>query len=105
MWPFKENYTAFTTHSAKLTLARFLSLNVAPFPEALHLYAASLHFNQIYPGVHTNAFIFFMSPVTYVVYFPRLLKTVILPVAGCTEVAHSAGRLREISCTDNVSRG
>ena len=29
------------------------------------------------------------------VYFPRVLKTVICPVLGCPEIAHSAGRMRE----------
>ena len=33
--------------------------------------------------------------VTYVVSFPRVLKTVRCPVTGCLSVAHSAVRLRE----------
>ena len=36
-----------------------------------------------------------VEPTTYVVSFPRVLKTVKFPVTGCPEVAHSAGRLRE----------
>ena len=35
-------------------------------------------------------------PVPYVVSFSQMLKTVVFPVTGCPEVAHSAGRLREI---------
>ena len=34
-------------------------------------------------------------PITYVVSFPRVLKTVYFPVQGCPEVAHSAGILRD----------
>ena len=33
--------------------------------------------------------------VTYVVSFPRVLKTLRYPFTGCLEVAHRAGRLRE----------
>ena len=33
--------------------------------------------------------------ITFVVSFPRLLKTVRCPVPGCPAVAHSAGRMRE----------
>ena len=32
---------------------------------------------------------------TYVVSFPRVLRTVKCPGIGCQEVAHSAGRLRD----------
>ena len=35
------------------------------------------------------------GPTTYVVHFPRVLKTVDFPVQGCPEVAHSARRLRD----------
>ena len=42
------------------------------------------------------------GPVTNMVSFPRVLKTVRFLVAGCPAVAHSAGRLRE--CTDTFSR-
>ena len=33
--------------------------------------------------------------MTYMVSFPRVLKTVRFPLPGCPEVAHSAGRMRE----------
>ena len=35
------------------------------------------------------------EPITYVVSFPRVLKTVIFLVPGCPEVAHSADQMRE----------
>ena len=34
-------------------------------------------------------------PTTYVVSFPRILKSVELPVPGCPEIFHSADRMRE----------
>ena len=35
------------------------------------------------------------EPITYVVSFPRVLKTVICPVLGILSVAHSVVRMRE----------
>ena len=41
----------------------------------------------------------------FVVSSPRVLKSVKCLVLGCPEVAHSAGRLREILCTDTFDTG
>ena len=35
------------------------------------------------------------EPVTYVIFFPWVLKTVKCPVTGFTAVLHSTGRIKE----------
>ena len=41
--PFKDDAATITLHSAQLTLGRFLSLDIDPYPVAWHLYASFLH--------------------------------------------------------------
>ena len=56
--PIKDDASTVNPHTVQLTLVHFLFLNVTPSPVSLSLCAASLHFPQMYPGVHTKAFVF-----------------------------------------------
>ena len=68
MCPFKDNAVTVTLNNVQQTFACLLSLNVSPSPESLRLYAASLHFPQMYLVVHIKSFVLsrlFSSPTRW----------------------------------------